>query len=119
MTRLKHRYPQIYDIYDYRHILHRASNFASRALPDKIEQLVKNIYNYFSKSAQRSKRWLDFQTLMDLKPYKVKRYVDTRWLSYKESISRIILRYDKLIELLETHAKETSWMVRNLKKNDM
>ena len=42
LTRLRERYPDLWTLSDISHILHRGSDYASRAIASKIEQVVKD-----------------------------------------------------------------------------
>jgi hypothetical protein len=106
LTRLQQGYPNLWTICDISHILHRSSNYACKAIPNKIEQVVKDTYNFFAHSAKKTQKWLEFQKFMNLKPYTLLRYVNTRWLSLEASISRIINRKSELIEFFKEGAED-------------
>ena len=76
---------------------------------------MTDVYNFFSHSAKRLQKWIEFQEMMDIKPYHMLRYVDTRWLSLEISIERIVNRFKELIEFVtETAPRDAEWMIKML-----
>lgn len=64
---------------------------ASKTLPDEIEYLVSETYNWFSKSASRQKNYKNIYAAInhDMQPLKIVRACDTRWLSIELAVKRI------------------------------
>lgn len=63
------------------HSLHLCSSAAALKLPKSIEEFVRNIYNHFSNAPKRIKEFEEFQKFVDMKPHKMLRPCQTRWLS--------------------------------------
>jgi hypothetical protein len=71
-------------------------NFAAKCIPDNIENFIRNVYNHFSQSPFNSSNWKILQESMNLKPYKMIRKAETRWLSLIECVDRLLIRWDEL-----------------------
>ncbi|EEZ98954.1 hypothetical protein TcasGA2_TC004808 [Tribolium castaneum] len=78
------------------HSLHLAASAACSKIPKDLEEFVRNLYNYFSNSPKRINQLEEFQKFLDLKPFKMIRPCQTRWLSLQAVMDRIILLWDSL-----------------------
>ena len=54
---------------------------ASKTLPRNIDQLVQDIYNYFSQSATQIDDFKEFHNFTDTPKHRILKFCDTRWLS--------------------------------------
>ena len=106
MELLKEKFPYLYTIHCIPHCLNLIGNFASSSIPNSIEVFMRNIYNYFSKSALRTSKWMNLQKNMDVKPYRMIRHPDTRWSSLHGCIQRVLLRYEELRVYFTEHEKK-------------
>lgn len=73
------------------HSIQLAVSSASKTLPDEIEYLVSETYNWFSKFASRQKNYKNIYAAInhDMQPLKIVRACDTRWLSIELAVKRI------------------------------
>ena len=69
---------------------------ASKTLPRNIEQLVRDIYNYFSQSAKRMDEFTEFQDFTDTPKHRIMKCYDIRWLSLRACVSRILEQWSPL-----------------------
>ena len=53
---------------------------------------MKQIYNRFAHSPLAVSQWLSFQEEMNLKPFKMLSYGQTRWRRIQEAVNRILNR---------------------------
>lgn len=67
------------------HSLHLCSSAACKMLPKSIEEFVRSLYNHFSNSSKRIEEFEEFQKFLNLKPHKMLKPSQTRWLSLKVS----------------------------------
>lgn len=73
------------------HSIQLAVSAASKCLPDEIEYLISETYNWFAKSSLRQKNYKNIYAAIndDLQPLKLVRACDTRWLSVEFAVNRI------------------------------
>ncbi|CAH1099060.1 unnamed protein product [Psylliodes chrysocephalus] len=67
------------------HSLHLCSSAACTKLPKSVEEFVRNLYNHFSNSPRRIDEFEEYQKFLQLKPHKLLRPAQTRWLSLQIS----------------------------------
>ncbi|VEN59042.1 unnamed protein product [Callosobruchus maculatus] len=60
------------------------------------EEFVQDIYNYICRSPKRLKVYEEFQAFIDLKPHKLLRLSQTRWLSLEAVVKRILEKWQAL-----------------------
>lgn len=65
-------------------------SYACRILPRGIEQLVKELYSYFSHSSKRQREFHEFQNFTNSEQHKILKHYDIRWLSLHACMSRIL-----------------------------
>lgn len=63
------------------HSFHLCSSEAAKKLPSYLEDLVRGVYNYFAHSSKRGEELKEFEMFIELKPHKLLRPNQTRWLS--------------------------------------
>ncbi|VEN49117.1 unnamed protein product [Callosobruchus maculatus] len=78
------------------HSLHLCSSAACMKLPKTIEEFARNLYNHFSNSPKRIGEFEGFQEFTNLKPQKMLRPSQTRWLSLQAVVDRILVLWDAL-----------------------
>ena len=99
------------------HCFNLIANYATIAIPDRIESLIREIYNHFSYSALHTSQWKEFQVEMDLRPYKIMSFGQTRWSSLEFTVNRIFMRWETLIRYFEEVANEDcSTIIKRMKK---
>ncbi|XP_076043833.1 uncharacterized protein LOC143026929 isoform X1 [Oratosquilla oratoria] len=77
------------------HSIHLAASEAAKQLPRKCEDLLRDIYSFFSHSAKRKHELKIFQNFCNVKPHKILHPCQTRWLSYHE-VARILEQWQPL-----------------------
>ncbi|XP_049268465.1 uncharacterized protein LOC119379780 [Rhipicephalus sanguineus] len=70
--------------------------YACSKLPRVVEDLVRDVYGYFSSSPKRVDTLKKFQNLLELKPHKLLHPSQTRWLSLLAAVDRFLEQYDAL-----------------------
>lgn len=78
------------------HSLALCASYASEKLPNNVEELVRNIYNYMKQSFKRLSKFKEFQVFIDCKPHKMLQPCQTRWLSLSSCVKRVLEQYDAL-----------------------
>ena len=107
-------YPWIMAVKCSCHMIHLCSSYACKKLPKSLEDLCRNIYSHFSMSPKRTKAFVEFQEFFDLGQHKILKSGQTRWLSMKGAVKRILEQYSALklyftSEVMEdaTHTNES------------
>ncbi|KAJ8971181.1 hypothetical protein NQ317_003559 [Molorchus minor] len=70
------------------HSLNLCSSAACTKLPNSVKELTRDIYPYFLHSNKRPEAFAEYQLFTDLKPHKILRPSQTRWLSLESVINR-------------------------------
>ncbi|KAG0420405.1 hypothetical protein HPB47_003508 [Ixodes persulcatus] len=96
MTLLKKDIPDIFVLTCVCHSFHLCASYACAKLPRVIEDIVRDVYNYISLSPKRVDVFQKFQRLLELKPHKLLRPTQTRWLSLHAAVARVLEQYDAL-----------------------
>jgi len=78
------------------HSLAFCAECACRKLPDDIEILIRNIYNYVQHSFKRQQELKEIQQLFNLKSHKLLQLSSTRWLCLLAVVKRINEQYPAL-----------------------
>lgn len=79
------------------HSLYLCASKACASLPNEVENMARNIFNYFAHSAKRQHDLKEFQEFVEIEPHKMLRPSQTRWLSLQAVISRILQQWNALI----------------------
>lgn len=90
VTLLQNEIPNIFILKCACHSFHLCASYACTKLPRFIEDLVRDIYNYFSSSPKRVAEFKNFQMFCDLKVHKILHPSQTRWLSVHAAVKRIL-----------------------------
>lgn len=96
-SRLKENLPGIVIIGCICHSLHICASEASKELPRHLEDLAKSVYSFFSHSSKRSTEFLEFIDFVNMDPLKLLHPSQTRWLSLKAVVERILKLWDALV----------------------
>lgn len=97
LTRFKSDIPHLYVMKCICHSFHLCASYACLKLPREPEDLLRDVYNYVSNSPKRILTLKEFQEYVDLKPHKILHQSQTRWLSLRAAVSRILEQYEALI----------------------
>ena len=73
-----------------------AVSSACKVLPRQIEDLVQDIYNYFSQSSKRKKEFAEFQNVSETEQHNLLRLYDIRWLCLHSCVARILEQWTPL-----------------------
>ncbi|XP_058827037.1 uncharacterized protein LOC131687020 [Topomyia yanbarensis] len=95
-TFLKKDCPSLFVLKCICHSMALCSSYACKHVPDRIEQVCRDIYNYLSCSPLRTSKFDDIQILLELKPMKMLHPSATRWLSLESVVQRILDRFEAL-----------------------
>lgn len=88
-SRLRKDLPDIVIFKCVSHSIHLCSSAAAKTLPQNCEDLIHNVYNFFSHSAKRKFEFKEYQIFCELKPHKMLHPSATRWLSLEKAVDRI------------------------------
>lgn len=98
VSRLKEKIPEIFTMRCICHSAHLCASYACEKLPRTAEELIRDVYNYFSHSAKRQGAFQSFQAFAEVEePHKLLRPCQTRWLSLHSCVSRLIEQWDTLL----------------------
>lgn len=78
------------------HSVALAVSYACKELPRNIEQVVKDVYNYFSHSSKRQREFIEFQDIVGSDNHNILRHYEIRCLSLHACVNRIIEQWDAL-----------------------
>ena len=93
---LRSEFPHIFTIKCSCHLIHLASSYAALKLPKSLEDLCRDIFAHFSRSAKRQDAYKEFQAFFDVQPRKLLSPAKTRWLSLQACVNRILEQYEAL-----------------------
>lgn len=95
-ARLKKVVPHLFVLGCTCHSFHLCSSAACMQLPRSVEQFIRDVYNFFSNSSKRYSELKEFQTFLNIKPNKMLRPCQTRWLSLHSAVKKILLNWEAL-----------------------
>lgn len=96
VSRLKEAIPNIFVLKCICHSFHLCASYACEKLPQEVETLTRDIYNYFSNSPKRAGELKEFQEFAHTSPVKILHPAATRWLSLEAVVKRILTQYNAL-----------------------
>lgn len=96
-AKFQEKIPNIFVIGCLSNSLHLCASKACSFLPDQVENMARNIYNYFSHSAKRQHELREFQEFVNAEPHKLLRPSQTRWLSLNAVVNRIMEQWNALV----------------------
>ena len=88
VSRLKQAIPNIFVLRCICHSAHLCASHACEKLPRTAEDIIHDIYNYFSHSAKRQADFKKFQHFAEVEPHRILRPCQTRWLSVHSCVQR-------------------------------
>ena len=89
-TLLKNEIPNLFIMKCICHSFHLCASYACLKLPRGVEDMARDVYNYFKNSPKRSAELREFQEFLKLKPHKILHPSQTRWLSLLQVVNRLI-----------------------------
>ena len=78
------------------HLIYLASSYAATKLPKSLEDLCRDIFAHFSRSAKRQYDYKNFQNFFELEPHKMLAPSQTRWLSLEACVHRMLNQFDAI-----------------------
>lgn len=120
VSRLKVDFPGVTVFKCIRHSAHICASQAAKMLPRQCEDLVRNIYTFFSHNAKRLQHdFKEFQTFCEVKPHKMLHIAQTSWLSLHMAVESVLKHWKPLIlcftkQQLEEHSIVTTNILDSL-----
>ncbi|XP_068232500.1 uncharacterized protein [Palaemon carinicauda] len=78
------------------HLIHLCASYACLKLPKSLEDLCRNIHIHFSLSSKRQDPLNEFQNFVGAAPHKTLALGQTRWLSLKNCVKRLLEQWEAL-----------------------
>lgn len=100
--KLKANFPYAVSVNDLSHLYNLIFKASLNTFPNQIVNMVDSVSAYFNASPQRRAKLEEIQDGLHQKKLNVLHYCDTRWLSYRESLERLI----KIWESLDAYFKK-------------
>lgn len=91
-SRLREVAPRVTVLKCFCHSIHLCASQAAKILPRMCEDLIRNIYTYFSHDAKRKCECGEYQSFCEVKPHKLLHVSQTKWLSLQMVVDRIPLK---------------------------
>ena len=112
VSRLKSANPNIYFMRCICcHTAHLCASSACEKLPRTLEELLRDIYNYFAHSLKRQSQYAVIQEFVDVEPHKMLCPCQTRWLSIQCSVARVIEQWDALVSYFQIVSQTDNLLV--------
>ncbi|XP_050516405.1 uncharacterized protein LOC126891268 [Diabrotica virgifera virgifera] len=96
VSRLQENIPGIFTVKCICHSFHLCASYACKKLPEEVEQLTREVYNFFANSPKRVEELKEFQEFVNVAPAKILHPSQTRWLSLESVIKRLLNQYNAL-----------------------
>lgn len=90
---LKKEFPDIALIKCSCHMIHLCASKACLELPRSVEDLLRNIGAHFHRSAKRTEKFKEFQDFFGTEIHKIISPSNTRWLSLKACVDRVLEQF--------------------------
>lgn len=118
-SRISEKFPGITLMKCICHSLHLCASDASITLPKRCEELMKNVYSYFSRSSKRMIQFENFQKLNEVTRHRLLQPAQTRWLSVQAAVERLVEQWPALVPFFQdVKNRERSLAVDNI-TNDL
>ncbi|KAJ8895526.1 hypothetical protein PR048_000862 [Dryococelus australis] len=95
-TILTHDIPNLFTMKCVCHSFHLCASYVCMKLPRAVEDLARDVYNYFQCSPKCIGSLAEFQEFVNMKPHKMLYPSQTRWLSLQAVVSQLLEQYDTL-----------------------
>ena len=96
VSRLRHHFPSMTIIKCICHSIHLCGSEAAKTLPKITEDLIRNIYYFFSHSAKRHFEFQMFSEFIENEPQMMLHPSQTRWLSLYNAVKRLLEQWHAL-----------------------
>lgn len=114
VTKLKAAIPELFTMKCICHSLSLATSAASKELPDAVESLLSNIYNYMKNSSKRQINFELQQKILEVDPHKILKVCPTRWLSLNACVDRVLEQYDALFNYFKVETEGNIQAARDI-----
>ena len=88
------------------------ANASCNVLLDCLEELTSDVWYYFHKSSKCLREFQLFQCFVNVKPHKLLKAWQTRWLSLEACVSRLREQYDALLSYFRSTEDKTAVVKR-------
>ena len=105
LTRLQTEQPALVSFHCNCHIAALIANHACKELPDYLDDLTVQIWYFFQKSPKRLRLYQEFQHFVDVKPHKLLKAGQTRWLSLEICVNRLLEQHDALLSYFRSSSE--------------
>ena len=75
---------------------------ARKEFPNYLDDLTDQIWYFFQKSPKRHRVFQEFQQFVDVKPHKLLKAGQTRWLSLEICVNLLLEQYEAFFHLFLT-----------------
>jgi len=106
-SRLKQKLPHIVTVKDFSHLYHTIFKKALKAFPQPIIAMIRDISSHFSYITQKSALLEEIQPTNNFQKLRVLSFVETRWLSMRETVNRILEIWPSLKVYFDKHGDKT------------
>ena len=77
-------------------MVHLVASYACKKLPESMEDICQSIYSHMTHSAKRQHAFIEFQKLYQVEMHRILQAGQTRCLSIKAAVDRILEQWDGL-----------------------
>ena len=118
-TRLLAKQPHLFVIHCICHVAALcASHACCNAIPNEVEQLLRDTYNFFHQSSKRLSQLSDFQHFVDVEPHNLLYPSQTRWLSLHQCVARMVEQWPALRSYFASTDEQLVVVQRTLQRLD-
>ena len=95
-----------------------ASHACKSAIPNEVEQLLRDVYNFFHQSSKRLSQLASFQHFVDVEPHRLLHPSQTRWLSLHQCVARMVEQWPALRSFFASTDEKLVIVQRTLERLD-
>ena len=96
-TRLMEKQPNLFVIHCICHVAALcASHACNDSIPNEVEQLLRDTYNFFHQSSKHLAQLANFQHFVDVEPHRLLYPSQTHWLSLHQCVARMVQQWPAL-----------------------
>ena len=104
IAKLRESQSSIIDVYCICHLLNLCVKSAMKTLPLKVDDLMVDVFYYFRNSVKRVTALQEYATFCDSEYKTVLKHSETRWLSLRRAVVRMLDIWDCLCSYFRSHA---------------
>ena len=118
-TRLLAKQPHLFVIHCICHVAALCASHACKsAIPNEVEQLLRDVYNFFHQSSKRLSQLASFQHFVDVEPHCLLHPSQTRWLSLHQCVARMVEQWPALHSFFASTDEKLVIVQRTLERLD-